>query len=182
MALIGAYPLIRQNIRKGGEDAKEVTVDSRPKTFRNNAPVGIRILGAVIVAASLGGAVFGLTSADGDPGILIPVTAMAVSAALGVAIGISHISVSVDEGQITVGLWPLYRRTLAHDEVASFKLVEDVRPVSFGGIGYRRVPGGRIGLLWSGGSGVEIDTTDGKHITVVIDEADELHESLARTT
>lgn len=155
---------------------------NQPNVFRKGAPVGIRVLGAVIVIACLGGAILGLTAADGDWAILVPLAGMLVGAALGVAVGISHIAVSVDEGQVTVGFWPLYRRTLTHDEITSFEFVENVRPVSFGGIGYRRVPGGRIGLLWSGGPGVEIVTTGGQHITVVLDDAAKLHEALARTS
>lgn len=159
---------------------EEVTVATQSEVFRQGAPVWIRILGAVIVIACLGGAILGLTAANGDLGILIPISGLLVGAALGVAISISNIAVSVDGRQIAVGLWPLYGRTLTHEEIASCALVENVHPVRFGGTGYRRVPGGRIGLLWSGGTGVEIATTGGQRITVVLDHAEELHAALIR--
>jgi len=157
-----------------------VNVVTQSEVFRQGAPMGIRILGAVIVIACLGGVILGLTAANGDLGILIPIAGLLVGAALGVAISISHIAVAVDGRQTSAGLWPLYRCTLAHDEIASCTLVENVHPAGFGGIGYRRIPGGRIGLLWSGGTGVEIATAEGQRITVVLDQAEELHTALSR--
>ncbi|MFB9070249.1 hypothetical protein ACFFX0_03205 [Citricoccus parietis] len=106
---------------------------------------------------------------------------MAVSAALGVAIGISHISVSVDDRQITVR----YGRCIAaqwHTMRSHHSNSWRMFALPALAVSATAAPGGRVGLLWTGGPGVEIETTDGKHITVVIDEANDLHEALARTT
>lgn len=117
-------------------------------------------------------------AADGDWGIVLPIVAMVAAAAFGVLLALSHIYISIDTTQVRVGLWPLSTRVISLSELEKYSLVEDVRPSSFGGVGFRKAPGNKTAYLWESGTGLELRKTDGESITVVFSAAQEAHDIL----
>ena len=82
-----------------------------------------------------------------------------VSAALGIVLGvlviICRITLEVDPQQVSVGFWPIWKKTIRRDDIDEFKAV-DLDPARFGGLGLRRVPGRTWGLLFTGGPGLAV--------------------------
>ena len=148
--------------------------------YRQSAPAGIKALGVVIAAACLGFIALAAAAADGDWAILVPILGLLVGAGLGVGIALSHLYVSFQGDRLTFGLSPLWERSLALKDITAVERVDQVTPATFGGIGYRRVPG-KTGLLWAGGPGVVIRTSADESITIVLNKADALADDLSRS-
>lgn len=60
--------------------------------------------------------------------------------------------------------------------------VKDVRPSSFGGVGFRKAPGKKTAYLWGRGPGLEVRTESGETITVVFEKSDQAVRALDETT
>ena len=149
--------------------------------YRQSAPAGIKALGVVIAAACLVFIVVAAAAADGDWAIFVPILGLLAGTGLGVGIALSNLYVSVRHGQLTFGISPLWQRTLDLKDITAVERIDQVSPAAFGGIGYRRVPGKKTGLLWNGGPGVVIRTSADESITIVLDNADALADDLSRS-
>ena len=148
--------------------------------YRQSAPAGIKALGVVIAAACLAFIAVAAAAADGDWMILIPILGLLIGVGLGVGVTLSHLHVSLHQGQLTLGLSPLWERTVNLKDITAVERIDQVSPAVFGGIGYRRVPR-KTGLLWNGGPGVLIRTSADESITIVLDKADALADDLSRS-
>jgi hypothetical protein len=117
--------------------------------------------------------------------------AAAAATAIGVVVGIvvgallvrAAIAVDVTEQQVSLAFRPIFRQVIDAREIVSVRDV-NVSPASFGGTGLRVVPGGRTGLFFHGGPGVEIATADGKTYSVVVPDPAALRDAVeqARTS
>lgn len=68
---------------------------------------------------------------------------------------------------------------LAVGALVAAVLVARVDPVRLGGVGLRRMPGRITGMLWGPGPGVEVRTSRGARIVVVVPAARELEAALS---
>ena len=118
-------------------------------------------------------------AAEGDWAILLPIAAMVAAGVFGALLALSHIYIFIDANQIRVGLWPLSARIIPLSELESYSIVEEVRPSSFGGVGFRKAPRNKTAYLWGAGPGLELQKTGGERVTVVFDDAHEAHDILA---
>lgn len=144
------------------------------------APVGVKVLGWSICLLCVFFIVLVLIVERADSAVWVPVIGLAFGGGTGVFVAMSHIYMKSKDGTIKYGLWPLLSRVVAFHDIRLVDEVADVSPVSFGGIGYRRVPGNKLGLLWSRGPAVAIHTNDGGSVTMVTENATELAEDLRR--
>ena len=117
-------------------------------------------------------------AAEGDWAILLPIAAMVAAGVFGALLALSHIYIFIDANQIRVGLWPLSARVIPLSELESYSIVEEVRPSSFGGVGFRKAPRNKTAYLWGAGPGLELQKTDGERVTVVFDDAHEARDIL----
>ena len=83
------------------------------------------------------------------------------------------VRVIVNEGGLTVGFgwWGWPRRRIALDEMSSAQVI-DVRPMSFGGWGYRIVPGASAVVIRAGES-LKVVRPDARDFIVTVDGAQE---------
>jgi hypothetical protein len=135
--------------------------------------IGVLILVAalliVAVLVSTGAAVFHRQ--------IVPLLAASISALIGLVIGVvgilSRITLDVDPRQVTLGFWPIWRRTIPHDDISQF-IAAELNPIRFGGLGLRRVPGRTWGLLFTGGPGLAVSRkSDGSTYYIRTDYAEE---------
>lgn len=145
---------------------------------RLETPLGIRVLGIAIVIVNLVFIVVAVSAAEGDWGIVLPIVAMVAAGMFGVLLALSHIYISIDPARVRVGLWPLSARVIPLSELKRYLIVDEVRPSSFGGVGFRKASGNKSAYLWGSGPGLELQTTEGESVTVVFSAAKEAHEML----
>ncbi|GAA4729642.1 hypothetical protein GCM10023216_21460 [Isoptericola chiayiensis] len=146
-----------------------------PTEFRVGTPRSIRVVGLLILALELAGAMLLVTQVRDDPGLLIStLTIIAVGAAIAVALLTCGIRVVVATSSVTFRLVPIYRRTVCGCEVVGVEHHDRLSPARFGGIGLRKAPGGVTALLWGSGAGVEVEVAGGDRIVVVLPAAREL--------
>lgn len=150
------------------EEASNGVHKWNPKT-----PLWIKSLGIFIVAVNLVFIVVALDAANGDWAILIPIAGMLAGALLGALLMFSRIFISIDTTQVRTGLWPLSERVFPISQVERHSVLPNVKPSSFGGVGFRKAPGNRTGYLWNAGVGLELQKADGESVTIVFDEAEE---------
>ena len=149
-------------------------------TYKQPAPAWIMVLGVVILVSCLGFIILAIREADGDMTILIPIVGLLLGAVLGAGIARSRLYVSHQGDRLLFGLSPLWRRSIDLEDVTSVERIDTVSPAAFGGVGYRRVPGGKTGLLWKAGPGIVIHTTSNESITIVIDDSEALAADMGR--
>lgn len=165
-------PTIELHVRKPSKHMNGLDSHWKLKT-----PLGIRSLGAAIVLINLVFIVVAVLAAEGDWAILLPIAAMVAAAVFGALLALSHIYIFIDATQVRVGLWPLSARVIPLSELESYSIVEEVRPSSFGGVGFRKARN-KTAYLWGAGPGLELQKTGGERVTVVFDDAQEAHEAL----
>lgn len=140
--------------------------------------MGIRLLGVAIVVVNVVFIIVGILAAQGDWTILIPIAAMIAAGVLGVLLALSYIYISITATAVQLGLWPLSGRVIRLSNVVNYAFVPDVRPSSFGGVGFRKTVDNRSAYLSGRGPGIELHTSDGETITLVLEEATEVIEVL----
>lgn len=152
--------------------------ESTQSHWKLKTPLGIRVLGIAVVFVNLVFIVVAAFAAEGDWAIVLPIAAMLAAGVFGVLLALSHIYISIDASQVRVGLWPLSARIIPLSKLQRYSIAEEVRPSSFGGIGFRKAPGNKTAYLWKQGTGLELQKTDGESITIVFNDAQEAHDIL----
>lgn len=102
---------------------------------------------------------------------------MVLAGLFGLVLAASRIYVSLDPQELRVGLWPFSHRVIQLSDIVQHAMVE-VRPSTFGGVGFRKAAGNKTGYLWEAGPGLEIVTRDGEVLTVAFPKASEAHAEL----
>ena len=102
---------------------------------------------------------------------LILVRASAVLAVY-LAVTFASVRVTVTDDSVTIDLGPLHwpRKTIALADVESASLV-DVRPLRYGGWGYRWCGWGCRAFVIRSGEGLRITTNKGKSVMVTVEDA-----------
>ncbi|WP_250447654.1 hypothetical protein [Actinotalea sp. C106] len=155
---------------------------AEPALDVRSAPGWLRAVAWAGVALSLGavGLVVALVPWD-NPGLLI---SSAVPSLVGVALGVALLRAEIRLAWSDAGLQmtfrPLWRAHLAPEAIIEVGEVERIRPASYGGVGLRRVPGRRTGLLFDAGPGIRVVASDGMVYEVRVDEPQSLLAELAR--
>lgn len=151
--------------------------------WKLKTPFGIRALGIGIALVNV---VFILVLILGedldDFMLLLTMFSMAVVGIFGVFLALSYIYLSIDAGYLRTGLWPISKRVVPLAILTEHFYVKDVRPSSFGRVGFRKAPGKKTAYLWGRGPGLEIRTASGESITVVFEKADQAVRILDETT
>ncbi|MEL7975410.1 hypothetical protein AAG589_06055 [Isoptericola sp. F-RaC21] len=147
--------------------------------FTAPTPGGIRGLGVGIAALEAVGTGWAVWALHDAPGLLVAtLVPLAVGALVAVALIVCRIEVTVADAFAVFAFRPLHRAVVDTADVAAVELVDRVDPARLGGVGLRRMPGKVTGLLWGPGPGVEVRTTRGERIVVVVPAARELHDAL----
>ncbi|UFS58875.1 hypothetical protein [Subtercola endophyticus] len=147
------------------------------------APAWIRVVGVLALAAAV------LLIVDAtliDPssfrggGAVAAVIGAVVLIAVGALALVVRIAVVVDETQVALALAPVWRVRFARNDVDSAKPVSIVAR-DYGGAGYRVLPAGKRGLLFTSGPGVAVVRRSTKiSYTVRTERATELIAALYR--
>ncbi|NCT91857.1 hypothetical protein GXB85_12975 [Cellulomonas sp. APG4] len=150
--------------------------------YARSAPGWLRGVGWGVVVLSLGavGLVVAVVPWD-NPGLLLASAVPSlVGGALGVAIVRAEISVDWSDDGLALRFRPLWRGELAPSAIAEVSAVERIDPVRYGGVGLRRVPGRRMGLLFDAGPGIRVVATDGMVYEVRVENPSTVLADLAR--
>ena len=136
--------------------------------------IGIVILVLDVAAIALIGAVVVREAPAAAAGVAVGVL---VGVVVGALLLCAAIVVDVTPHGVDLAFRPIFRRVIDAREIVSVREVQ-VSPASFGGAGLRVVPGGRTGLFFHGGPGVEIATADGRTYSVVVPDPDVLRDAV----
>ena len=151
--------------------------------WKLNTPFGIRALGIGIAVVNFVFILVLFLSVDaGLFTLLLTTLSMTVVGIFGIFLALSYIYLSIDAGHLRTGLWPISRRVVPLASLTEHFHVKDVRPSSFGGVGFRKAPGNKTAYLWGRGPGLEVRTVPGETITVVFEQADQAVHILDETT
>lgn len=157
-------------------------------TNSNNAwklktPFGLRALGVGIAVVNFMFILVLFLSVDADPVALwLTILLMTVVGVFGTVLAWSYIDLSIDASHLRAGLWSISKRVVPLASLQEYFHVKDVRPSSFGGVGFCKAQGNRTAYLWGRGPGLEVRTVAGETITVVFDKVDEAVHVLDETT
>jgi hypothetical protein len=102
----------------------------------------------------------------------IPVGPLIVPAAVGLGLlCFSGVRVTVDDHEVAIDLGPLRwpHRHIARDRILAASVV-DIRPLEWGGWGWRGMPG-RTAIVIRRGEGMQLDLGDGRSVVVTVDDA-----------
>jgi hypothetical protein len=128
---------------------------------------GARNRGITTFAAAL--ALLPLEALVGGP---IPIGALVVPGVVGVGLlCFSGVRVAVDDQEVAIDLGPLRwpRRHISRDRIVAASVV-DIRPLEWGGWGWRGIPG-RTAIVIRKGEGMQLDLGDGHSLVVTVDDA-----------
>lgn len=141
--------------------------------WNSKTPVGIRLLGVAITFLNFAFIIVVILAAEEfDLLLALTIISMAAFGSLGILLALSHIYLSVDTKAIHAGLWPLSKRTVPVADLR-YDYIQDIRPSSFNGVGFRGASGNRTAYLWGRGPGLELHTAGGESVTVVFEDAAE---------
>jgi hypothetical protein len=115
------------------------------------------------VALGIGCAVVGVA--------LMVFVSLLVGAAVAVtvaALALSQVTVRVDETGLRIGFGPAVRVRVPLADIRQAS-AEEIRPLAWGGWGYRVLPGKRA-LVLRGGPGLVLDLRNGNRFAVTVDE------------
>ncbi|MCU1480376.1 MAG: hypothetical protein JWQ19_1162 [Subtercola sp.] len=122
------------------------------------APAWVRVVGVLALVAAVllivDATLIDPSSFQGG-GAVAAVIGAVVLVAIGALALVVRIAVVVDETQVALALAPVWRVRFARSDVDSAKPVSIVAR-DFGGAGYRVLPGGKRGLLFTSGPGVAV--------------------------
>ncbi len=148
--------------------------------FTVPTPGGVRGLGVGIGVVEVVGIGWAVTALHDAPGLLVAtLVPLAVGALVAAALVACRISVTVAADFAVFAFRPLHRVVVDTADIESVELVARVDPARLGGVGLRRMPGKVTGLLWGPGPGVEVRTSRGARIVVVVPAARELEAALS---
>lgn len=108
------------------------------------------------------------------------VGSLILAATLVLLVGL-HNWITISPGQVRIGFFPFYRRTLPLSEIRSVAIV-DIRPVQqFGGWGIKGLAKSQNGLLLGGAPprGLRFETTDDRRYVVTFSDLDPIVTALA---
>ncbi len=151
-----------------------------PQSFRETtaARPWMRAIGVALLMAAVVTVVVVVVS---GPPFFRDQTSAAVSLVVGsvleVALGlvsiINRITLEVDTQHVTLGFWPIWKKRIPSEDIADVAPTQ-LNPVMFGGLGLRRIPGRRWGLLFSAGAGLVVTRrSDGAAFYIRTNHADD---------
>lgn len=149
-----------------GDERDRVAEPAEPAVWAGRArSLPILVVG-VLPATGLAAAALA-SGTDAAPGVLA--TGLVVAVAF---IWLSHVRVSVAAAGVRVGFGPFGApaRFLALEEIASAEAI-DVKPLLWGGWGYRLSPRGHERMIVRGGPGLVVLRSNGRRFTVTVDGA-----------
>ena len=151
--------------------------------WKLKTPLGIRALGIGIAVVNVVFILVLLLTVDAVPFTLwLTILSMTVVAIFGMFLALSYIYLWIDASHLGTGLWPISKRVVPLASLKDHFYVKDVRPSSYGGVGFRKAAGKKTVYLWGRGPGLEVRTESGETITVVFENADQAVQILDETT
>ncbi len=97
--------------------------------------------------------------------LMVGAVVLAATVAL---LALSRVTLRVDDGGVRLGFGPGVRVRVPMERIERAE-VADIRPMAWGGWGYRARPGGRA-LVLRAGPGMVLDLSDGSRFAVTLDE------------
>lgn len=118
---------------------------------------------------------------DETSGVIRVIVTIVLAATL-VLVYVAHAWITITSGEVQLGYFPLYRRTIPISDIQELTLVT-VRPVrDFGGFGVRGLAKSRRGLLLGGhpDRGLKFETVDDRRYIVTLHDLQPVIQELAR--